>query len=69
VIAEQENAFSAFELTASAPARDRVAHAERLGADLAGAVLSVSGPDGAEQEVARVPGVKSVHPDSDLTLY
>ena len=25
------------------------------------AVLPVSGPDGAEQEVARVPGVKAVH--------
>ena len=32
-------------------------------------VIPVSGPDDAEREVARVPGVKAVHPDSDLTLY
>lgn len=33
------------------------------------AVLPVSGPDEAGREIARVPGVKAVHPDSNLTLY
>ena len=32
-------------------------------------VLPVAGPDHVEGAVARVPGVKAVHPDSDLTLY
>ena len=32
-------------------------------------VVPVSGPHTLERDVAQVPGVKSVHPDSDLTLY
>jgi hypothetical protein len=32
-------------------------------------VLPVSGPETVERELPKVPGVKSVHPDSDLTLY
>ena len=32
-------------------------------------VLPASGPPSVERAVAKVPGVKAVHPDSDLTLY
>jgi hypothetical protein len=32
-------------------------------------VVPVSGPDTLEREVANVPGVKALHPDSDLTMY
>jgi hypothetical protein len=32
-------------------------------------VVPVSGPEHAQEKVRRVPGVKAVHPDSDLTLY
>ena len=39
VVAEQENAFAAFEMSAASAARERVAFAERLGADLAGTGL------------------------------
>lgn len=33
------------------------------------AVLPVSGPEERERDLGDVPGVKAVHPDSDLTLY
>ena len=32
-------------------------------------VVSASGPENAECAVTKVPGVKAVHPDSDVTLY
>ena len=32
-------------------------------------VIPVSGPSDKERELTEVPGVKSVHPDSDVTLY
>lgn len=32
-------------------------------------VVPVSGPQERERDLAGLPGVKAVHPDSDLTLY
>ena len=32
-------------------------------------VLPASGPKGVEREIARIPGVRAVHPDSDFTMY
>lgn len=37
-----------------------------LGEDV---ILPVSGPGDVDRQVAGIPGVKAVHPDSDLTLY
>lgn len=42
VIAEQQDAFKAFEMMGSAPGRERVAFAERVGRDLAGVSLEFS---------------------------
>jgi hypothetical protein len=33
------------------------------------AVVPVVGPEEREGDLGRVPGVKAVHPDSDLTLF
>jgi hypothetical protein len=33
------------------------------------AVVPVAGPEGREGDLAQVPGVKAVHPDSELTLF
>jgi hypothetical protein len=33
------------------------------------AVVPVTGPEGREAALGKVPGVKAIHPDSELTLF